>query len=193
MVKEFGQFLVTRRRYFREITNLYEWIIIISTLAYLNGSVLFRNYTSGRIELLFAVFCLFFIWLNVLFFLRRSPFFNIYVVMFSEVIITLIRVLCVFTPLLLAFALVFHQLFIKQSLFKDFGNSMMKVFVMFSGELEYSDTLPNSIGKTANQIPLVPLPILSYLLFVFFIVAIPIALMNLLVSTTFRGGDTNNF
>ena len=102
--------------------------------------------------------------------------------MFTQVILTLARVLILFTPLLLAFGLVFDQLFLKETQFKDTGNSLMKAFVMLTGELEYSDTIPKSIGQTSSQVPLVPLPALSYLVFVVFIIAMPIALMNLLVS-----------
>ena len=173
---------MTKRSYFRDITNLYEWTVIISIIIYLNGGALFRNYTSENTELFFAVFCLIFVWLDILLFLRRSPLFNIYVVMFTQVVLTLVRVIIVFTPLLLAFGLVFYQLFLKQSQFKNFGYALMKISVMFTGELEYSDTIPNSLDKTSNQVPLVPLPALSFTMFLFFIVAIPVALMNLLVS-----------
>ena len=185
MLKELAQLVLTRSNYFKDITNLYEWTVIISIIIYLNGGALFRNYTSENTELFFAAFCLIFVWMDVLLFLRRSPLFNIYVVMFTQVMLTLTRVLFVFTPLLISFALVLHQLFIKQPLFKNFGYSMMKTFVMLTGELEYSDTIPNSLGKTSNQVALVPLPALSFIIFVFFIIAIPIALMNLLVSKSF--------
>ena len=182
MLKEMWQLVVTRQYYFIDVSNVFEWGLIISVIVYLNGGALFRNYTYENTELLSSVLCLILSWLDVMLFLRRSPLFNIYVVMFTQVILTLARVLILFTPLILAFGLVFYQLFLKQTQFKDTGNSLMKAFVMLTGELEYSDTIPKSLGKTSSQVPLVPIPALSYLAFVVFIIAMPIALMNLLVS-----------
>jgi len=181
MLKEMWQLVVTRQYYFIDVSNVFEWGLIISVIVYLNGGALFRNYTYENTELLSSVLCLILSWLDVMLFLRRSPLFNIYVVMFTQVILTLARVLILFTPLILAFGLVFYQLFLKQTQFKDTGNSLMKAFVMLTGELEYSDTIPKSLGKTSSQVPLVPIPALSYLAFVVFIIAMPIALMNLLV------------
>ena len=175
--------IALRSRYFTELTNILEWIVLISAFGYLY-SFLFMEATSENTELLFGVCCMFFGWLNVLLFLRRSPLFNIYVVMFTQVILTLIRVLFVFTPLLLAFALAFNQLFIRQTVFKDIWNSYMKTFVMFMGEMEYGETLPNSLGKKDESalFHLVPLPSVSYILYAVFIIMIPVAMMNLLVS-----------
>ena len=183
VIKEIAQIVIQWRRYFSDPTNVLEWIIFTSGFGYLKG-FLFEQYHDFKYELTFAVCCLFFGWLNVLIFLRRSPAFNIYVVMFTQVVFTLIRVLAVFSPLLLAFALAFQQLFVKQTVFTDVFKSYMKTFVMLSGELEYGDILPNSVGKkdATTTYPLVPIPGLSYILFAFFIITIPVALMNLLVS-----------
>ena len=187
ILKELLQIIILRRRYFKDPTNLLEWLTYISALGYLNGFTV-KKYIDLKVELSFGVTSVFVAWLNVMLFLRRSPLFNIYIVMFTQVTLTLVRVLFVFTPLLLAYALTFNQLFIAQSLFNNVGKSLMKSFVMFSGELEYSDTLPNSIGKTdsASSLLLVYLPIAAYLLFVFFIIMVPVALMNLLVRILFQ-------
>ena len=183
VIKELAQILIQCKRYFSDPTNILEWIIFASGFGYLKG-FLFEQYHDFKYELTFAACCLFFGWLNVLIFLRRSPAFNIYVVMFTQVVFTLIRVLIVFSPLLLAFALAFQQLFVKQTVFTHVFKSLMKTFVMLSGELEYGDILPNSVGKkdATTTYPLVPIPGLSYILFAFFIITIPVALMNLLVS-----------
>ena len=181
-MKECVQIFALGFRYCKELSNILEWKVLISAFGYLNG-FLFMNYSSKEVELLLGVCSLFFGWLNVLLFLRRSPMFNIYVVMFTQVIYTLIRVLFVFTPLLLAFSLAFNQLFLTQTVFKDMRNSYMKTFVMLSGELEYEDTIPNAVGTKDSKSAMsnVPLPLVSYLIYSMFIIMLPVALMNLLV------------
>ena len=63
---------------------------------------------------------------------------------------------------------------------------MAKIFVMLLGEVDYTDILSDNVVNSA-KVPgtsnlYVPLPVLSYILFILFVLSVSIVLMNLLVS-----------
>ena len=64
---------------------------------------------------------------------------------------------------------------------------MAKIFVMLLGEVDYTDILSDNVVNSA-KVPgtsnlYVPLPVLSYILFILFVLSVSIVLMNLLVVT----------
>jgi len=65
------------------------------------------------------------------------------------------------------------------------GFAFVKTTVMMVGELDYTDVLSdNVVNKKINPatgLPYVPLPIVSYVVFMLFMAAVPVLLMNLLV------------
>ena len=65
------------------------------------------------------------------------PFLGIYVVMFTDVLQTFLKVSGVVLLFVIAFSLGFSALLENQPYFEDFLKSMMKTFVMTSGEMEY--------------------------------------------------------
>lgn len=73
-----------------------------------------------------------------------------------------------------------------QDNFTTFWFSFVKIIVMMLGEMDYSDILTsNVVGDVkvpGTNFPYVPLPELSYFMFVLFVLAVSIVLMNLLVS-----------
>jgi len=64
--------------------------------------------------------------------------------------------------------------------------SFVKVFVMMIGEMDYSDILSDKVVNSAKvpgtDMLYVPLPELSYIMFMMFALSVSIVLMNLLVS-----------
>ena len=66
------------------------------------------------------------------------------------------------------------------------GLSFVKIFVMMVGEMDYSDMLTSNVVSSAKvpgtNIPFVPLPELSYIMFMLLVLSVSIILMNLLVS-----------
>lgn len=64
--------------------------------------------------------------------------------------------------------------------------SFVKVFVMMIGEMDYSDVLSENVVNSAmvpgTDMLYVPLPELSYMMFMVFALSVSIVLMNLLVS-----------
>jgi len=71
---------------------------------------------------------------------------------------------------------------IFQDAFDSFGETIVKTMVMTVGELDYMATLVDNEGKsTTGGAPYVPYPDLSYVFIFFFVMTMPIVLMNLLV------------
>ena len=77
-------------------------------------------------------------------------------------------------------------LFSKEA-FSNFPMAFVKATVMTIGELEYSAMLVDSLYQTnqKSQAPLVPYPEFSFAFFFLFMIAMPIVLVNLLVSVPF--------
>ena len=81
---------------------------------------------------------------------------GIYVTMLVKVIAIMIKVLFVFMILILGFALTFHLLVDNQQ-FKTVGLSIMKVFTMLAGELEFKDVIGVD-SETTTVKPTVEIP-----------------------------------
>lgn len=72
-----------------------------------------------------------------------------------------------------------------QDNFSSVWISFVKIIVMMVGEMDYSDLLSSNVVSSAKvpgtEILYVPLPVLSYIMFMLFVLSVSIILMNLLV------------
>ena len=84
----------------------------------------------------------------------------------------------------LAFYLAFNQFdpLFRQSPFSSVHNSLWKMMTMITGEMDYEGIFRQSSGGTEDQIPELPFPEISYLLWIIFLIMVPILLNNLLVN-----------
>lgn len=97
---EVTQMLSNPREYFTEFLNYAELFLYFATISFVtNGN--FMCLTGWRWEL--GALCIFFSWLNFVFFLRLQPNLGIYVIMFEEIISTFLKVLPLALLLILAF------------------------------------------------------------------------------------------
>ena len=119
-------------------------------------------------------------WLNLLSLIRKLPFIGIYVVMFTDVLKTFLKVSSVVLLFVVAFSLGFSALLENQKYFGDFPLSMMKTFVMFSGEMEYDNIFFDNSYYLGNLIT-VPYEWPTRFFFLIFVITMPIIVMNLLV------------
>ena len=122
MIKELYQIYLQRLKYFKQASNLLDWLVyvwalffmipFISQKSHFNvGAVLWPS-GAGLVLLSFA---------NLISSLRRFGFFGIYIAMFLEVIKTALRVLLVFSLFIIGFAIAFFILFKEQvSIYKRF-------------------------------------------------------------------------
>merc|ERR1712043_133138 len=112
-------------------------------------------------------------------FLQRFDFFGIYVVMFMEILSTLVRVIIVFSVLIVAFGMSFYIIFAQQESspeYKDPWLSLSTTVVMMLGGIEYVDSwiLPYTEQSSVY-------PALSFLMLTCFILLMPVLLINLLI------------
>ncbi|XP_023650187.1 transient receptor potential cation channel subfamily A member 1b isoform X1 [Paramormyrops kingsleyae] len=173
MVKELVQVLQQRLSYFRDVSNSLDWGAAVSSLIFVIP-LLMNLPTSWSWQA--GAWAVFFSWVNFLLYLQRFEHFGIYVVMFGEIMSTLIRIIMLFFFLLLAFALAFYSLMLGQDNFNRLDLSVMQTFIMMVGELNYRENFlePYLSGNLC-------FPFLTYAILVWFILLMPILLMNLLI------------
>lgn len=198
ILKEFVQAVYLGRRYLKDIVNWFEFALYLSTFLFMLPFILCQissdvdhqllkdlKWQAGAISILFA-------WCNLLLYLKRVPYFGLYVLMFTEVLRTLFNVLCVFSILLIGFALAFYSLFkvpdqtfdmysdnSGTASFRYVGTSLVRAVVMMIGELDYRAIFTDNFGTSR---PLLPYKGMSNVVFVFFVIIMTIVVMNLLVS-----------
>ncbi|KAK3534710.1 hypothetical protein QTP86_023793 [Hemibagrus guttatus] len=172
--KEVVQICQQRLKYLQDMSNVADWaaaicslLFVIPLLLNVKGS---WHWQAGALASLMS-------WVNLLLYLQsRFQRFGIYVVMFREICKTLLSIIVIFVYLILAFALAFYALMIKQKHFGRLFLSLMQTFAMMAGELNYQD---NFLKPYMAQH--LPFPILTYMIFVWFVLLVPILLMNLLI------------
>ncbi|RWS08098.1 transient receptor potential cation channel subfamily A member 1-like protein, partial [Dinothrombium tinctorium] len=143
------------------------------------------HYVSTYVTVyIFAAVASFLAWFVCLLFLQKFNSCGLYVVMFLEILSTLIRVLFVFFVLIVAFGLSFYILMakIESQNHKGFYSpsiSMLRVSTMMLGEMDFLSTFLSSLHHTPN--PLVTLVKAAIFFLVIFAILMPILLMNLLI------------
>uniref|UniRef100_A0A8C4X6L4 Transient receptor potential cation channel, subfamily A, member 1b n=1 Tax=Erpetoichthys calabaricus TaxID=27687 RepID=A0A8C4X6L4_ERPCA len=171
--KEIVQIFQQRCRYFFDYSNGLDWAAAITSLLFVLP-MLFNVKDTWHWQ--FGAVAIFISWLNYLLYMQRFENFGIYVVMFGEILRTLIRIVLVFFFLILAFALSFYALMIEQRNYRTIPVSVMQTFAMMLGEISYQDNflVPFLNGRMA-------FPPLTFIALVWFLLLVPILLMNLLI------------
>ncbi|XP_077991580.1 transient receptor potential cation channel subfamily A member 1-like [Glandiceps talaboti] len=178
VVKEIGQMIQQKFRYFLDLTNLLEWAIYGTTLAFilpfLMGQSHHFQWDCGSVAVFFA-------WFNFLLYLQRFDIFGIYVVMFLEILKTLVQVLTVFSILIIAFGLSFYILMSQE---ENEANStpwlsIYRMVIMMLGEIDYISSYiePATDGKPETM----HYRSLTFTMLFIFVLLMPILLMNLLI------------
>uniref|UniRef100_A0A4W6E0C3 Transient receptor potential cation channel, subfamily A, member 1b n=1 Tax=Lates calcarifer TaxID=8187 RepID=A0A4W6E0C3_LATCA len=171
IAKEMVQISQQRWNYFKDYSNQIDWFSAITSLLFIipimlnvDGSL---HWQAGAIAVLNS-------WVGFLLYLQRFEGVGIYVVMFGEIMRTLVRIVMLFIYLMLAFGLAFHALMLNQ--FDSVPLSVMQTFVMMVGELNYQNNFLDAYLK--NKLPF---GLLTYLIFVNFVLLMPILLVNLMI------------
>lgn len=113
-MREIIQIYQQRLHYLVETVNLISWVLYISALIMIapafrpDGAINTMHYSAASIAVFLS-------WFRLLLFLQRFDQVGIYVVMFLEILQTLIKVLLVFSILIIAFGLAFYILLSKVS------------------------------------------------------------------------------
>jgi len=115
-------------------------------------------------------------WVNLLIYMRQIPVLGKYITIFHDVLYTFLRVATIILVFVVAFALGFHALLAHEVPFATVQDSMLKVAIMMSGEIDYADIF-------LSEGP-VPFKGATYVLFVVFFLLVCIITLNLLVGLT---------
>ncbi|XP_035510152.1 transient receptor potential cation channel subfamily A member 1b [Morone saxatilis] len=173
IAKEVVQMSQQRWNYFKDFSNQSDWFTAILSLLFIipimlnvRGSL---HWQAGALAVLNS-------WVGFLFYIQRFERVGIYVVMFWEIMKTLVRIVMLFLYLMLAFGLAFHALMLNQKEFDSVPLSVIQTFVMMVGELNYQNNFLDAYLK--NELPF---GFLTYLIFVNFVLLMPILLVNLMI------------
>uniref|UniRef100_A0A182J6U6 Ion transport domain-containing protein n=1 Tax=Anopheles atroparvus TaxID=41427 RepID=A0A182J6U6_ANOAO len=180
-LRELVQVYQQKWHYLLEPNNFISWILYTSALIMIwpmfsSGMCFSINYSAASITVFLS-------WFNLLLFLQRFDQIGIYVVMFLEILQTLIKVLIVFSILIIAFGLAFYILLSKINepqvnhlSFSSIPMSLVRTFSMMLGEMDFVGTYvqPFHVGD-------LPFPLPSFVILCLFMILMPILLMNLLI------------
>ncbi|KAM7390546.1 hypothetical protein PAMA_008623 [Pampus argenteus] len=173
IAKEVVQITQQRWNYFRDYSNQCDWfsaifslLFIIPVMLNVEGSL---HWQAGAVAVLNS-------WVGFLLYLQRFEGIGIYVVMFGEIMKTLVRIVMLFVYLMLAFGLAFHALMLNQKEFNSVPLAVIQTFVMMVGELNYQN---NFLDAYLNHE--LPFGFLTYFIFVSFVLLMPILLVNLMI------------
>uniref|UniRef100_A0A3Q0QSM7 Transient receptor potential cation channel, subfamily A, member 1b n=1 Tax=Amphilophus citrinellus TaxID=61819 RepID=A0A3Q0QSM7_AMPCI len=148
------------------ISAIFSILFVVPLMLNAEGSL---HWQAGAIAVLNS-------WVGFLLYLQRFDGIGIYVVMFGEIMKTLVRIVLLFFYLMLAFSLAFHALMLNQREFNSVPLSVIQTFVMMVGELNYQN---NFLDEYLNH--QLPFGILTYFIFVVFVLLMPILLVNLMI------------
>ncbi|XP_041563932.1 transient receptor potential cation channel subfamily A member 1 isoform X3 [Drosophila elegans] len=181
-LRELIQIYQQKLHYILETVNIISWVLYISALVMVapafqpDGAINTVHYSAASIAVFLS-------WFRLLLFLQRFDQVGIYVVMFLEILQTLIKVLMVFSILIIAFGLAFYILLSKiidpQPNHLSFSNipmSLLRTFSMMLGELDFVGTYVNTYYRDQLKVPMT-----SFLILSVFMILMPILLMNLLI------------
>ncbi|KAL9969346.1 hypothetical protein ACROYT_G021550 [Oculina patagonica] len=186
LAKEVYQMVHQRAAYFKHWTNVLEWALYVSSIIFILPYV-FSGLSSlrgdPRIAWQIGTVAVFLGYMNLILFAQTLDYVGIYVTMFFQVAMTVVKTISLFLLFAVAFSVVFFILFREQGAFDSFFLTLVKVIVMTVGELDYTTMLVDSLEakNPESKAPLVPYRESSFVFFCLFTFAMPIILMNLLV------------
>ncbi|KAL4717669.1 hypothetical protein ACJJTC_000818 [Scirpophaga incertulas] len=165
--------------YLVDPSNLVSWLLYVSSTLMVFPA-LFGKFNDLQFSA--ASITVFLSWFELLLLLQRFDQIGIYVVMFLEILQTLIKVLMLFSILIIAFGMAFYILLSKgQHLsFSSIPISLMRTFAMMLGEIDFVGTYVQPYYKSDTDIHL-PFPMPTFFILSLFMVLMPILLMNLLI------------
>ncbi|XP_075069745.1 transient receptor potential cation channel subfamily A member 1 isoform X2 [Mixophyes fleayi] len=175
MLKELVQMGQQKLKYLIDGSNALDWTIHISSILFVS-SVYDRHLSMSYWQWQAGSFAVFSSWVNFLIYLQRFETYGIYIVMFWEILRTLVRIVVLFFFLLLAFGLSFYVLLYPQTTFSNPYLALMQTFTMMLGDINYQDGFLHPL--LGDQIEY---PFLTFAHLIIFTLLIPILLMNLLI------------
>ncbi|XP_059479839.1 transient receptor potential cation channel subfamily A member 1 [Neocloeon triangulifer] len=179
-IREGMQMYQQRLHYLLDPFNIVSWMLYISAVAMV---LPIFDPNLEPIQYSCASITAFLAWFNLLLYLQRFDQVGIYVVMFLEILQTLIKVLFVFSILIIAFGLSLYILLSRgnHQAFETVPMSLMRTFAMMLGEIDFLNTYVHSYNQKGDSDRTLPFPAVTFVILGIFMVFMPILLMNLLI------------
>ncbi|VDH91361.1 transient receptor potential cation channel subfamily A member 1 [Mytilus galloprovincialis] len=177
ILKEIFQMVQQRVKYFTDLNNLLEWVLYVSSALFVTP-VLFGY--SDHLNTEAGAIAIFLAWFNCLLFLQRFDVFGIYVIMFLEILRTLLQALCVFSLLFVAFGLSFFLL-LRHEISEAYSTPGLSILrsAMMMLELDYMVSFNEPYTDSDDRT--LPYKAPTMILLIVFVLIMPILLMNLLI------------
>ncbi|MEE6463732.1 hypothetical protein FKM82_006038 [Ascaphus truei] len=175
ILKELIQICQQRVIYLMDSSNIIDWTIHISSIIFAS-SVCHTPITVTKWQWQTGAVAVFSSWVNFLIYLQRFESYGIYIVMFWEILRTLLRIVVLFFFLILAFGLSFFVFLYPQTTFSNPYLALMQTFTMMLGDINYHDAFLHPLLDEQIEYPF-----LTFLHLIIFTLLIPILLMNLLI------------
>ncbi|XP_072017056.1 transient receptor potential cation channel subfamily A member 1-like [Amphiura filiformis] len=178
IIKEFAQMFSQGSAYFTSTQNYGECILYVCTLMFVLpfwvGVYSHYQWAAGSIAIFFA-------WFNLLMYQERIDRIGIFIVMFIEILKSILQVMVVFSVIIIAFGLSFYMLMSGEinHAFKTPVISIFRVFSMMMGEIDFINSFVAPL--TDNDPATLHYSYLSYIFLVAIVILLPILLMNLLI------------
>ncbi|KAK3728572.1 hypothetical protein QZH41_011655 [Actinostola sp. cb2023] len=211
LLKEIFQIWDEKLKYLFKADNWMEWFLYMSSLVYMTqyyhqGNYAFVSETTRPL----AATAIFVAWVIFVLYLRRFSTFGIYIIMMTNIIKTLIKIIILFIPFTIAFGIPFYLLLNRdypkhdlsltknvtlvpksksnltdnsgrEYIFNKLHYSLFTTFMLILGEMKY----PHTVFKYQP----INHPIISYIIYIIFCLCMPIIIKNLLIGLSV--GDVN--
>nr|QHX41565.1 transient receptor potential cation channel subfamily A member 1-like [Octopus vulgaris] len=173
IVRAIVQLIQQRLNHLFEGSVVLELFLHVLTLIFICPFLIDTKFDSFQWEA--GIFAIFIAWFNSLLYLQRFESTGIYVVMFLEILFTLLKVLVVFFSLFIAFGLAFYLSMSSQSeAYEQIFPSVLKSLMMML-ELDYSTTFHTLFLNNTIDYKSV------YVILILYVILMPFLLMNLLI------------
>eukprot|EP00055_Hartaetosiga_balthica_P015209 m.88322 g.88322 ORF g.88322 m.88322 type:complete len:1100 (-) comp8805_c1_seq1:4842-8141(-) len=190
IASEFYQMIQLRKDYI-DWRNFLDWsVYLTSIMMVLYPYTAPQDVTDPALKLAWdsawyaGSVCVFLTWMNLLVFVRRFGSLGVYILMFTDTLATVMKVMSVFSIFIVAFGLAFYVLLHDQESFQTPGNSLTRVVVMMTGEYNFDNIFYGGNNCTLTQLEnreCFRFREIMYPLFIAFVVLMNISVMNLLI------------
>ncbi|CAL4076212.1 unnamed protein product, partial [Meganyctiphanes norvegica] len=188
--KEFFHIYHHGIKYLSDAFNAVEWALYLSSICMVIPVLCGTEWRNQQFNS--AAVAVFSAWVTLLIYLQRFDSIGIYIVMFLEILNTLLKVLAVFSILIIAFGLSFYVLlshiinfwFITKGHhlgFTDVSMSIMRTFSMMLGEVDFLNSFVYPFYGVGIRGSILYFPKTTFAMLIIFMILMPILLMNLLI------------
>jgi len=189
LLREVIKFLSDKKNYFLRWDAYRNIFLILSVfLICFQGQPTFQNYELIRWQFHVAVFSCLFLWVEMTFLVGKLPRFGKHVQMFRSVTLKMMEFSVAYGCLAVGFMMAFMILFSSDEPFNKFPGTLVSVFVMMLGEINYQDLyypekefINNSTWEIEGKTEFQQFPGTAQTIVIAFVLVFSIVIMNLLV------------